>query len=42
MSNKLEALDFAIGFIVEHERKLDELVARLEGIAPTLEKEMNL
>ncbi len=38
---KLEALDFAISFIVEHEKKLDELIARLEAITPTLEKELN-
>ncbi len=38
---KLEALDFAISYIVEHEKKLDEMIARLEAITPTLEKEMN-
>ena len=38
---KLEALDFAIRIVQEHEKKLDELVGRLEAITPTLEKEMN-
>ena len=38
---KLEALDFAIKFVREHEQKLDELIQRLEAITPTLEKEMN-
>jgi len=38
---KLEALDFAIQFVREHEKTLDELIQRLEAITPTLEKEMN-
>ena len=38
---KLEALDFAIKIVQEHEKKLDELIGRLEAITPTIEKEMN-
>ena len=38
---KLEALDFAISFLVDHEKILDGLIKRLEAITPTLEKEMN-
>ena len=37
---KLEAIDFVISVMGEHEKKLDELIARLEVIIPTLEKEM--
>ena len=41
MSDKLEAMDFALSFIIEHEKKLDELVERLEAITPMIEKELN-
>ena len=39
--SKLEAVDFVIAVLVDHERKLDEMIKRLEAITPTLEKEMN-
>jgi len=41
MEGKLEAIDLVISVIIEHEKKLDELIKRLEAITPTLEKEMN-
>lgn len=36
MTEKLEALDFAINVIREHEKKLDEWVATLQGIVEVL------
>ena len=41
MSGKLEAVDLIVDILKEHERSLDYLIARLEAITPTLEKEMN-
>ena len=41
MSEKLEAMDFALSFIIEHEKKLDGLIERLEEITPMIEKELN-
>ena len=34
-------IDLGLMKVVEHEKKLDEMIARLEAITPTLEKEMN-
>lgn len=42
MSGKIDALDLVIDVMREHEKVLDELIARLEAITPTLEKAMNL
>ena len=41
MSEKIDAMDLVIDVIMEHEKVLDELIARLEAITPTLEKAMN-
>lgn len=42
MSEKIDAMDLIIDIMREHEKTLDELIARLEAITPTLEKAMNL
>ena len=38
---KVDVLDLIIAVLMEHERRMDELVTRLEYITPSLEKEMN-
>lgn len=41
MSSKIDMMDLIIDVLKEHERTMDYLIARLETITPTLEKEMN-
>jgi len=38
---KIDVMDLIIQVMQKHEKKLDELIARLEAITPTLEKEKN-
>ena len=38
---KIDVIDLIIQVMQDHEKKLDELIARLEAITPTLEKEKN-
>jgi len=40
-NTKIDVIDLIIKVMQEHEKKLDELIARLEAITPTLEKERN-
>ncbi len=40
-NTKLDVMDLIIKVMQEHEKKLDELISRLEAITPTLEKEKN-
>ena len=40
-NTKIDVIDLIITVMQEHEKKLDELITRLEAITPTLEKEKN-
>lgn len=39
--DQVDVIDLLINTLKEHEKHLDTLIARLEAITPTLEKEIN-
>jgi hypothetical protein len=41
LKRKMDALDFIINILIEHEKKLDNLIERLEKNAENIEKIIN-